>query len=106
MKHIFNFDRLISTSTNFSAKYTHPRSISQIQSESVSGRNNLTFVFCALGFTLMFEQYSKFQSYASLVHLSFPILALFPLETQIDSEFIIGLKVECKMSDISDKMND
>ena len=76
--------------------------VSEIQSSTLCGRKELTFSFCFLGLTLLFDQYIKGSNWC-LFHLTFPFLSQFPLKTINKEENFFSFTLSSKTSDLIHK---
>ena len=83
---------------------TFPFTISEAHSRAVCGRNNLTFVFCGLGFFLFAELTTRRWQWHNLLHFSLPLLSVLPLKADIDREVVFVLEISPSTSDLLHKV--
>ena len=83
---IFVYIGLMSLFFNVHFYHKHCLTVSELQSISIIHRNSLTFIFCLLGFSLMYKRIILYNSYIELIHLSLPLLSIFPLYNPYNQE--------------------
>jgi len=88
---------LLKFKTDYHIKsWRYPYTVSQMQSETVIGRNNLTFILCTLSCFFTVNQLCKYESYICLSHLTLAVLCIFPLGMHNAHEVIIFIEVDRK----------
>lgn len=72
--------------------------VSELQSRSIYHRNNMTFIWCLLGFTLFYKQLNM--NKLNFMHLSLPLLSVCPLNTILQNELCIIKVVSSKITNL------
>jgi hypothetical protein len=82
-------------------KHDSPKTVSEAQAQSISGRLNLSVLLTLMGYSIMATQYSWTGHYHHMMHMFLPVALLFPLKHKhMDDEIFICFRMSNRASDM------